>query len=308
MNGGTVWTGADGKVRAGWQLVVFGLAVVVAAVGIGSLGFAIISPTPIVGWARQARIPLDQVVTAISLLVATRLTARLVGRDAEGWALVALSRASWSFRALGIGALLGVTVVALPTLLLWIVGAVRFVAVDATEPWGTTAWGAFALLAPAALSEELLFRGFVFSVARESIGVVRAVLLTSLFFGLAHVANPEPTVRSTIAVVVAGVLLATVRVATRSLGAAFAAHLAINYTQAALLHAPVSGLALATPGYRLVPVGADWLTGGSWGPEAGVAVIAAMAGAIVILQKTEERREKTAGKGEDRRQKEDRRQ
>jgi hypothetical protein len=50
---------------------------------------------------------------------------------------------------------------------------------------------------------------------------------------------------------------------------------------AAVLHVPVSGLPFATPGYRAVITGPDWLTGGSWGPEGGVLAAFVLGGAAV---------------------------
>jgi hypothetical protein len=38
----------------------------------------------------------------------------------------------------------------------------------------------------------------------------------------------------------------------------------------------VSGLPSNDPDYRVVDSGPDWLTGGKWGPEGGVAAVAAM--------------------------------
>lgn len=71
--------------------------------------------------------------------------------------------------------------------------------------------------------------------------------------------------------------LAGVRLTTGSLAAAWLAHLGTNWAQGALLHAPISGLTfLPTPGYRLVPSGPDWLTGGAWGLEAGAATAATL--------------------------------
>jgi hypothetical protein len=59
------------------------------------------------------------------------------------------------------------------------------------------------------------------------------------------------------------------------------AHLAWNWTMAAVLHVPVSGLSFATPGYRAVLDGPAWLTGGTWGPEGGIMAALIMTGALL---------------------------
>jgi hypothetical protein len=45
---------------------------------------------------------------------------------------------------------------------------------------------------------------------------------------------------------------------------------------AGALHIAVSGLPSNDPDYRVVDSGPDWLTGGKWGPEGGVAAVVAM--------------------------------
>jgi membrane protease YdiL (CAAX protease family) len=103
-----------------------------------------------------------------------------------------------------------------------------------------------------------------------------ALIVTSVVFGLLHAGNRGATAESILSVIVAGFFLGVVFLATRSLYAAGAAHFAWNWTMAALLHTPVSGLAMPSPDYRTVDAGPDWLTGGTWGPESGIASVATM--------------------------------
>jgi membrane protease YdiL (CAAX protease family) len=80
-----------------------------------------------------------------------------------------------------------------------------------------------AFVAP--LAEELFFRGFVFGVLREKIGVVWGALATGLVFGLVHVAgSPIETVG---VLIILGVLLCAVYERTGSLLPCIALH-AIN--------------------------------------------------------------------------------
>jgi membrane protease YdiL (CAAX protease family) len=151
------------------------------------------------------------------------------------------------------------------------------------ESWTETARAALFVLAPAALVEEIAVRGYLLSTLRDAIRAPGAVAVTSVLFALLHLFNPGPTIISTAVVALAGVFLATIRLVTGSLYAAWIAHLAWNFSQAAVLHAPVSGLALPTPGYRLADHGPEWLTGGSWGPEGGLAAAAGMLVATFLL-------------------------
>jgi membrane protease YdiL (CAAX protease family) len=134
----------------------------------------------------------------------------------------------------------------------------------------------FTFFAPAAMSEELLVRGYAFAVMRDAWGWRWALTITSVAFGLLHVANPGADGLSVMIVILAGFFLGGILMATRSLYAAGSAHLGWNWVMAGLLHTPVSGVPVDTPDYRVVDAGPSWLTGGSWGPEGGAAAGGAM--------------------------------
>ncbi|MHB1311508.1 MAG: CPBP family intramembrane glutamic endopeptidase [Gemmatimonadaceae bacterium] len=165
--------------------------------------------------------------------------------------------------------------------MLWL-RAVRMEPAEAGDWWGA-AGIAVAMLLPSALFEELLFRGYGFTLIQRGWGTAVAVATTSAGFGLLHLFNPGVTVRSLVMVALAGVFLAIVRLAYDSLWAAWLAHFAYNFVQLAVFHTPVSGLALPQPGYRLVSAGPEWLTGGAWGPEAGAAAAAGMLGVTFLM-------------------------
>ena len=121
------------------------------------------------------------------------------------------------------------------------------------------------VLVPASLWEEMFVRGYAYSVLRERLGAVRGDRFDQPAFALMHYLNAGASLRAVIVVLMAGVFLGLVREATRSLYAAWAAHLAWNVVLVAVLHATVSGVALAAPDYRVVDAGPDWATGGDVG-------------------------------------------
>jgi hypothetical protein len=81
-------------------------------------------------------------------------------------------------------------------------------------------------------------------------------------------------------VMLAGLALGMIRLETGSLWAAWAAHFMWNWIMAAGLHVAVSGLPMATPGYRAVMQGPQWLSGGDWGPEGGAFATVVLVAAI----------------------------
>lgn len=269
---------------APWRIAVFVLAVVAANVLVGMFGFALISVTPIVQWARAARIPLAPLAGVAAAILATWAAGRIGDRDAQGvWRRIGLAPDAWRPKPVVRATIVAVLALLVPAGILLVAGAVQFESAAATDSWPTVAWTVLALMAPAAAAEELLFRGYLFTACRDLMGGKRTIIATSLVFGLLHIFNAAPTVLSLTAVAVAGVFLGVVRLVTGSLVAAFAAHLAFNLTQAVVLHAPVSGLAIQTPGYRLVSLGPAWLTGGEWGPEGGAAVMVTLLAATFLV-------------------------
>lgn len=217
-----------------------------------------------------------QWVTLVSVVIATYVMLRRV--EKLPWSTVGLHRTAASPSALVRGTAFGALPIGLASLLL--IGVQQLQVSPAPDgSWWGAAGSALALLLPAAFFEELFIRGYAFSVLRRMAGWKLALIVTSVVFGLLHAGNPGANAQSILAVIVAGFFLGAVFLATGSLYAVGAAHFAWNWTMVALLHTPVSGLVMPSPDYRTVDAGPDWLTGGAWGPESGLAA----AGAEFVL-------------------------
>ena len=126
------------------------------------------------------------------------------------------------------------------------------------------------VLAPAALAEEVAFRGLPLVLLASVFGRGSAIVVMSLIFGLAHGLNPDVTPLAIGNVALAGVFLSLAFYAPGGIWTAWGAHLGWNATLAAL-DAPVSGLPFRIPLINFDPGTVTWLTGGSFGPEGGVA-------------------------------------
>jgi membrane protease YdiL (CAAX protease family) len=138
------------------------------------------------------------------------------------------------------------------------------------------------VLAPAALSEEVMFRGIPLVLVAAAIGRGTAlVLVAGLAFALFHFLNPGITALSLGNIALAGIFLGLAFYAPGGLWTAFGAHLGWNATLAAL-DAPVSGLPFSIPliDYRAGdPV---WLSGGRFGPEGGLLATFAITAALLF--------------------------
>ncbi len=211
-----------------------------------------------------------------------------IGSSGSGVAdRVGAGAGAWRLRSLALGSALGAVAIGLVALLLWVLGGLQFETVTpvygamSADSWGSLALRALVLLAPSALWEELVFRGHLFAVAMEAAGARAARLSSSMAFGAVHVMNPGASVRTTLIVMLAGWCLALLRERV-GLPAAWLAHLAWNWIMAAVLHVAVSGVPFAVSGYRAVPTGPDWLSGGSWGPEGGVVAAIVLGGGALF--------------------------
>ena len=191
------------------------------------------------------------------------------------WSAVYLDRRAANPLLIARGTALGAATIGLASLALL---SMHMLQIVPTIPGSSLATaGRYTLiLLPAAFFEELFIRGYPFAVLRRIAGWKMALIVTSVVFGLMHLNNPGADGESILAVTVAGFFLGAIMLATRSLYAAGAAHFAWNWVMAGGLHIAVSGLPAQDPDYRTIETGPDWLTGGGWGPEGGLAAVAFM--------------------------------
>jgi hypothetical protein len=138
------------------------------------------------------------------------------------------------------------------------------------------------VLAPAALSEEVVFRGVPLVLLAATMGRGAAVVAVAVLFAFAHLANPNVTALGLGNIAMAGIFLGLAFYAPGGIWTAFGAHLGWN-AMLACLDAPVSGLPFRIPLLDYHSGGPAWLTGGAFGPEGGLAATAALAAAIVVL-------------------------
>ena len=141
-------------------------------------------------------------------------------------------------------------------------------------PAGTTRAAMFGramvLFLAVAVFEEVAVRGIVFRQLEQAIGTWLAIVASALFFGFGHRSNPGATWVSSVAIAIeAGGLLAAAYVATRSLWLPIGLHWAWNLFEGPVWGSPVSGIGLPVLANARFP-GPRMLTGGDFGPEAGL--------------------------------------
>lgn len=192
-----------------------------------------------------------------------------------------------------IGGASGAALVALPIAMLFAFGAYELLLFRGVSP---ALLGLAALIGIAATLEELIYRCLLFRLLEGAWGTGVALVVQAVVFAVAHLENveqggPGVVVTMLVSVTVLGLLWAGVFILTRNLWVVAANHAAWNFT-ILLSGVPLSGI---EDWRKLAPLessyaGPDWLTGGMFGPEGSLLVIASITVAALLLLRAARRR------------------
>jgi uncharacterized protein len=226
--------------------------------------------------------------TALAPVVGFGIATALVGHrlDRRSWADLGWRPRTGLVRGFALGAGLGAAMAAGAVALAVLGGRAAVLAQagpSAAQPWIASAEPLALGFLAAALSEELMFRGYPLRRLADAIGATPATAIAASGFGLAHLGNPSATVFSTLNVALAGVWLATAFFSPGGMPLAWGAHLGWNATLALGFAAPVSGYTFPLPTLAYHPGPHRWIDGGAFGPEAGiVSTLVLIAGASAL--------------------------
>lgn len=131
------------------------------------------------------------------------------------------------------------------------------------------------VMVPVALTEELLFRGYLLRNLAQAWGSPAALAVSAVIFGVVHSLNPNPSALALLSITLTGILMGYAYLQSGSLWFPVGFHFAWNFTQGSVLGMPVSGLGV--PGLIRAHLGTPyWLSGGPFGPESSVLATVAM--------------------------------
>jgi membrane protease YdiL (CAAX protease family) len=287
-----LFVNAEDRLRAGWRLL---FQFLLNDAGISLLGFVLLSAAALPGGAGSP--PPPYLLYTGAALVATASVwfcgRSLDGRPFSGFGL-RLDRAWWS--DLGFGLVLGASLMTGIFLLQLAAGWVTV-----TGSFVTTNGGAFfpAILAPVVLFvcvgfyEELVSRGYQLTNLAEGLNgvgvgpgdaIVLAWILSSSLFAVLHLYNPNASALGTLNIFLAGMMLGTGYVLTGQLAIPIGLHVTWNLFQGSVFGFPVSGLDFTGATFLATrQAGPALLTGGPFGPEAGLIAPAAMAVGVGLI-------------------------
>jgi membrane protease YdiL (CAAX protease family) len=184
------------------------------------------------------------------------------------------------FRHLTIGIVLGVLLQSLTILVIYLKGGYSIVSINPIIFLVPPLTMAFT----SAIFEEILMRGIIFRITEEKLGSYFALFISAVLFGAMHIGNPNSSLTAAIGLAIqAGLLLASAYIYSRNLWFPIAIHFAWNFTQSAIFGANVSGNTISKTLITSNIEGAEWFTGGQFGPEGSIQATAFCLITTVIL-------------------------
>jgi membrane protease YdiL (CAAX protease family) len=148
-----------------------------------------------------------------------------------------------------------------------------------------SAVGLLGIMAGAAVTEELVFRGVLFRNVEHWTGTWIALVLTGSLFGLIHLLNANATLWGAIAIAIeAGGMLTAAYIATRKLWVPIGLHFGWNIAASAIFSTKVSGSNTPQGLLDATMSGPALVTGGDFGPEDSVyAVVFGVVATVVLM-------------------------
>ncbi len=133
-------------------------------------------------------------------------------------------------------------------------------------------------------TEEVLTRGWLMNILGARYNISFGLILSSVFFGLLHLRNPNISYIAILNIILVGILFGLCVIKTNNLWIACGMHSAWNFAQGNLFGFEVSGLNVQVGSLvDLNLVGNDLITGGVFGPEAGLASTFVLVLCILIV-------------------------
>ena len=276
----------NGTVRSGWRAGIFLFAFIVASVVLGTISQVFMRVAFPDGQVGQL---VYLTVSSLTAIIPAIVIGWLCGRWLEKLPFSALG-ASFSngwLKHLALGLVIGALTLTIAVLFAFVFGGERF-ELNLAGGWQPVLQSlavSFGVFAIAAAFEEALFRGYILQTFARSDLAWLAILLTSLFFGMVHLGNPNAGLISTLNTILAGLWFSIAYLKTRDLWLVWGLHLMWNWMQGSFFGIEVSGLTDITtnPLFREIDTGPTWLTGTTYGIEGGIACTVALTASMIAI-------------------------
>lgn len=280
------WNEGERRLRAFWRIV---LQLLMAG-ALGALPILLVAE-PLTALRRRGHFlshlnhdAYDRVINLIvgplfaaGIIASVILAARWLDRRPLAHYGVVVDRSWWNNLALGFG--VSAAVMLLVFVAEYLLGWIDITGTLALNVAGVSLALAFAFtvvkVVCVGLYEELVSRGYLLRNIADGTNLPTAVVASSAIFSLLHLTNDNASILSSIGLLVNGLFFASAALLTGRLSAAIGAHIGWNLFEGTVLGFPVSGDKEGASLLAIRQLGNDAITGGAFGPEAGVVGIVA---------------------------------
>ena len=247
-----------GEIRSGWVLIL-SVGVLFIALILVALATSLITG----GGANLFNMPfIDYPLMTAALLLLFRIVYKRplnkMGFYANDW-----------FKQLVFGGLFGIIMASSIFIIMLVSGLLQFTGANFGYFANYLLWVGLILYIGVGFFEETLARGFVMTALKTTRNKWIIVILSSLIFGLLHIASPNVTLLSLANITMFGVLLAYLFIKTGRLWAPMGIHITWNFVNGNIFGSFTNYIAPISI-FQVEVMGADWLTGGVFGLGGGV--------------------------------------
>jgi membrane protease YdiL (CAAX protease family) len=201
-----------------------------------------------------------------------------------------------ALREVSTGILIGLGLCTASVSVIWLLGGYQVVGIAARSAWMPPIVNGLTIAAASSVIEELLLRGLVLRILAEALGRWWALGVSSLLFGVLHMANPGASVIVGLGLAIeAGFLLGVSYLWTERLWVPIGLHGAWNFAQAAVFGGALSGYHVSSIIDSKL-VGPEWISGGAFGIEGSLVstILCAATGCAILI--VSRRTDKGAGR------------
>jgi hypothetical protein len=201
-------------------------------------------------------------------------------------ASIGLQKDHW-FKKYVIGFLIGLALMSVVVLILFMLGYIE-IETKAIQPVGASAIVPILVILIGWIiqgaTEEILTRGWLMNVLGAKYNIAFGLILSSIVFGLLHLSNDNINYIAILNIMLSGALFGLFTIKTNSLWIACGMHTAWNFAQGNLFGFEVSGQDFQIGSLiDFNSTGHDLITGGVFGPEAGLASTFVLVSCILII-------------------------
>ncbi len=268
------------RLRAGWRLLLQTLLIFVLGTGVGILLFL----TPFSPMKLANSMLANQLIQLVTFTGSIYLARRLL--DRRSFVSLGLRWNRAAIRDIFVGIGIAAAMMALIFVIHWGVGWLTF----ESFAWQTRRESfvlehtllALLIFVLVGWNEELLSRGYHLQTIASGLNRFWGVLLSSAVFAVLHLANPNAAWNGAVGILLAGFFLAYGYLRTEQLWLPIGLHIGWNFFEGVVFGFPVSGLNTFSL-IRIDVAGPTFLTGGAFGPEAGLVLLPGLLLGTVLI-------------------------